>query len=195
MVNDAGPADAARLGRIIARAFHDDPVNLWVFGGEAAMRAAFTALARRTYLPRGFAHLDTGERGAALWLPPGQSKDGRLLDLLHIAAAIVGSGGPGALRRGLALDAAFTRAHPDGPHAYLFAVGVVPEAQGKGVGGALMRAGLARADALGVPAYLESTKESNLPLYRHFGFVEREPMVLPAGCPPVWPMWRAARGH
>ena len=39
MVNAAGPADAARLGRIIARAFHDDPVNLWVFGSEHAMRA------------------------------------------------------------------------------------------------------------------------------------------------------------
>ena len=49
------------------------------------------------------------------------------------------------------------RNHPRVPHWYLPVLGTAPEYQGRGVGSALLRALLARSDAEGLPAYLESS--------------------------------------
>lgn len=184
--------DAKVAGATIAAAFADDPVNLWLFG-RGAMEPTFSALAHNLYLKRGFGHLAGDDQGAALWLMDAREKAaGGLVSTIRVATALGLSAGVGAMRRGLALDAAFSAAHPVERHAYLFAIGVVPSAQGKGVGGALLRAGLERVDAAHLPCYLESTKQSNVPLYRHFGFEELPLMGLPTGCPAVWPMWRDA---
>ncbi|MHA6617430.1 hypothetical protein [Pseudonocardia sp. DLS-67] len=85
--------------------------------------------------------------------------------------------------------------HPAGTaHLYLVFPGVVPEAQGRGPGGALLRRRLARADAEGLPAYLEaSSQRSRAPYVRHgFRDLGAEPIRLPDG-PAIWPMWRAAQ--
>ena len=190
-------AEAHIVGEVIGHAFADDPVNRWVFG-TGAMIPTFTALARHVYLARGFGHVaydESGQaKGAAMWLADHQHKEAGLWTTLRVAGTIARTAGVGAMRRGLAIDKAFTRAHPAQSHAFLFAIGVMPDAQGKGVGGALLRAGLRPIDALGLPCYLESTKEVNIPLYQRFGFELLPPMPLPDGCPPIWPMWRPPQG-
>ncbi|KAF1989993.1 hypothetical protein K402DRAFT_451601 [Aulographum hederae CBS 113979] len=51
-------------------------------------------------------------------------------------------------------------------------VTVLPEAQGKGVGRALMEEVLRKADEEGVPCYLESSRyEPNVPIYERMGFM------------------------
>lgn len=82
---------------------------------------------------------------------------------------------------------------PQEPHWYLAVIGADPAAQGQGHGAALLRSGLAKADAAGLPAYLESTKPSNLPFYEHFGFTVREELLLPGDGPVLWAMWREPR--
>jgi GNAT superfamily N-acetyltransferase len=195
--DQAGVNDAGRVGAIIGAAFDDDPVNRWVFG-TGRMAPSFAALARHLYLRRGFGHVardDAGrDSGAAMWLLDAADKEAGLWRTVCVASVIARTAGFGAMRRGLAIDEAFTRAHPPERHAFLFAVGVLPAAQGRGVGGALIRAGLERVDAVGLPCYLESTKEANVPLYRHFGFEPLPLMAVPPGCPPIWPMWRKAGG-
>jgi ribosomal protein S18 acetylase RimI-like enzyme len=191
-IADAGRADAATAGAIIGRAFADDPVNRWLFG-SGPMAPTFTGLARLLYLPQGFVDLTSDGRGAAMWMPDSRNKDLGAIRTLRLAAAMAASAGIGAVRRGLALADCFAEAAPRQRHAYLFAIGVVPDAQGKGLGGALLRHGLARIDRLQRPAYLESTKLENLPLYRHFGFEDRPILNGPDGCPPIYPMWREAR--
>ena len=56
------------------------------------------------------------------------------------------------------------------PHYYLFVLGVSPPAQGKGVGGLLLRDMLKRIDEEKMPVYLETQNEKNVELYRKFGF-------------------------
>ena len=56
------------------------------------------------------------------------------------------------------------------PHDYLWLLGVTPAAQGKGVGSRLLTAGLARVDAQRRPAFLETSTEANVALYRRHGF-------------------------
>jgi hypothetical protein len=48
---------------------------------------------------------------------------------------------------------------------------------------------LARVDADGMPAYLESSNELNLALYRRHGFEVTSEVAIPGG-PRTWPMWR-----
>jgi hypothetical protein len=60
------------------------------------------------------------------------------------------------------------------------------------VGTALIRDNLARIDAEGMPAYLESTNPANLARYEALGFT-RIGEFGPVGGPVVTTMWREAR--
>jgi GNAT superfamily N-acetyltransferase len=84
--------------------------------------------------------------------------------------------------------------HPVGrEHLHLAFLGVVPGAQGSGLGGELLRGRLSRADADRVPAYLEASSSRSRPFYERHGFrTTGAPIVLPDG-PRLWPMWREPR--
>jgi hypothetical protein len=58
---------------------------------------------------------------------------------------------------------------------------------------ALLAENLARIDAEGRPAYLESTNAANLDRYRSAGFADLGGFELPDGGPTVVTMWRDAR--
>ena len=74
------------------------------------------------------------------------------------------------------------------PHWYLWVLGVDPVYQGQGVGGALLRAGLARADASHLPCYLETTNAENVPLYHRFGFLVEDERLIPDSSVHLWSM-------
>jgi GNAT superfamily N-acetyltransferase len=96
--------------------------------------------------------------------------------------------------RATALVEQFGAARPDGPdHYYLSLFGTRPEHRGRGLGMALLADNLARVDAEGRPAYLESTNPANLERYRSVGFVDAATIVLPRGGPTVTTMWREPR--
>jgi ribosomal protein S18 acetylase RimI-like enzyme len=73
---------------------------------------------------------------------------------------------PYVLRR----EARINRAHPQGPFAYLWFVGVDAAAQGQGHGTRLLTNVLADSARLERPVYLETSTEANLPWYRRAGF-------------------------
>jgi ribosomal protein S18 acetylase RimI-like enzyme len=56
------------------------------------------------------------------------------------------------------------------PHYYLWGLAVKPTHQRQGIGEALMRAATGKADALGVPVYLETHVRSNVQYYQKRGF-------------------------
>ena len=71
-------------------------------------------------------------------------------------------------------------------------LGTDPRHQGRGVGSALLEPILARCDADRVPAYLESSKRSNVPFYERHGFRVLGELAI-AGGPVIWRMQREAR--
>lgn len=77
------------------------------------------------------------------------------------------------------------RQHPHEPHWYLALLATDPIVQGRGFGTALLAPILERCDREGLPAYLETQKESNVAWYARSGFRVSEEVRLP-GAPPVW---------
>jgi GNAT superfamily N-acetyltransferase len=198
VVRTAREADAARIAAVLGRAFDDDPVWRWLLPDDASrvrrMTALFGIMLRHVHLPHGATEAAgrDGTEAAALWSPPGQWR----IPLRRQAAQGVpllralGTRTFASLR---ALDA-IERHHPKEPHWYLAVLGTDPPAQGNGLGAALLRSRLDRCDAEGLPSYLESSKERNVPYYERFGYRVTRELSLPGkGCPPVWLMWREPR--
>jgi ribosomal protein S18 acetylase RimI-like enzyme len=125
--------------------------------------------------------------GAALWLPPSVHPNGEALEKLFRETAE-----PEHLDDLLGTFEQMERWHPEEPHWYLPMIGVEPNAQGRGVGGALMRYAAERFDGAGVLAYLESSNPRNIPLYLRHGFEVMGEIRIGAG-PVVTPMLRRPR--
>jgi GNAT superfamily N-acetyltransferase len=185
--------DAEPIARVLARAFGDDPMMCWFFpegvSRPAALGRYFTTLFTRQYLPHGMCERTAS--AAAFWVPP-EAQDKAVPDAETIQELTELLGERAEPFR-CSVDAAAANA-PQEPHWYLAVLGADPVAQGRGQGAALLRSGLARADADGLPVYLESSKEANLAVYGHFGFEVLEEVRLPENGPTLWVMRRAPRG-
>lgn len=76
------------------------------------------------------------------------------------------------------------------PHWYLALIGVSPDAQGQGIGGALLQPILHRADNQGFPCYLETAEQTNLAFYEKHGFDILVDEVEPGSGLRYWTMLR-----
>lgn len=193
-VRHAARPDLPHVASTLARAFDDDPIMTWFFPDEAKrcqrLPRFMAALTRVSSLPHGHVYTTDGWTGAALWNPPGTWQTSLLgqFRLFLPLAGLLGTRLP-TLARAFTL---IERHHPREPHWYLLMLGTEPELQGRGIGSALMAPILERCDREGVPAYLESSKERNIPFYARHGFEVTSQMDLPGG-PSMWPMWRDPR--
>ena len=185
--------DAGLVAGILAEAFADDPVMNWTFGGPKPFRTTFRELARGVYLKDGFGHI-MEDKAATLWLPKGVELKLPMMNEARIALSAVFHCGVSSIGRALKTAAVLAENHPETPHYYLFAVGVRKDAQGKGLGGRLIREGLKRADVEGAPAYLENSNPKNTPLYERLGFEAVAPLPLRDDAPPLLGMLRPAVG-
>jgi ribosomal protein S18 acetylase RimI-like enzyme len=76
------------------------------------------------------------------------------------------------------------------PHWYLDVIAVEPARQGRGIGGTLLRAVSARADADGTPVVLLNYQPTNLPLYQRNGYEVVCHGAAPGSGLPWWGMRR-----
>jgi GNAT superfamily N-acetyltransferase len=183
------------VARTLARAFDDDPVTRHLIPPGTRRRhervAAFMALGTKASIADGTVWTTPELRGAAVWRPPGRWRVPAREALRDTPAAVRALGR--RLLVGLATLRTIESRHPTEPHWYLEILGTEPGEQGRGVGGALVAPVLDRCDEEGVPAYLESSKERNVPYYERFGFRVTGEIDLPRGGPRIWPMWRDPR--
>lgn len=138
-------------------------------------------------LPHGACHVTSGYEAATFWRPPDKWHLS-LWDYIANGHELLTAFGSGTLRVMSAMDVIEAR-HPKEPHWYLQTIGTDPAKQGKGFGSLIMRHQLAVADAEKKPCYLESSKDTNVPIYQSFGFKLTGEIKLPKG-PTIWPMWR-----
>ncbi len=177
---------------ILADAFQTDPVIAWVSADSTCPKVLFTQVLP-LFLPYGHAYLTADRQGAALWLPPGVMMKSPIT--IGSAWRYVRRYGIGSMRRLYCLLTRMEKNHLTTKHYYLFAIGVRPGAQGRGIGSALLRHVLPLCDREQVPAYLENTNAQNLPLYLRHGFEVLQELALPSGGPKLWLMLRQPRGN
>lgn len=176
----------------LARAFYADPVWSWVFPDPQRRleqhRAIWRLVAEAAVEYESAWQVD-GCASVALWIPPGRPElrpedEERLEPLLREML------GEGAAR---VLDTfeRFEVAHPKHePHYYLSLLATNPDHSGRGLGMGLLADGLARIDAEGAPAFLESSNPVNTPRYELLGFAVCGEFELSEDGPNVTQMWR-----
>jgi GNAT superfamily N-acetyltransferase len=187
----AGPAEIHQLSATLAAAFEVDPVFTWLIPNSTArlrrLQRFFELELQHVVLPAGQVWTDDEAAGVSLELPPGSWKLPLGAQFAHgpTFARVFGA----RLPRALALITLIERRHLCEPHYYVPYVGVVPAAQGQGVGTELLRRTLDRCDREGLPAYLEATSERNAVLYTRLGFQHLGELSV-GSSPPLWPMLR-----
>jgi GNAT superfamily N-acetyltransferase len=194
-ISPARPDDQpGRVAQTLARAFQDDPALSWIIPDPARRRKVlprfFAVMAEQSHRHGEVLASPQGE-AAALWYPPGHIRDD-LLDSIRDNLRMVGVFGT-SLPRGLKVADAMYARHPDPQNCtYLRYVGVTPDAQGKGWGGAIIRAGIARAAESGTGVLLETATPANVAIYTRLGFEISEEWNVPDGGPKFWTMIRPA---
>lgn len=197
MVEPLGRDRFAEAGVVLARAFHDDPIQVALVPDPVrrrrALPALFAAVVRTTAVAGGHLTAAADLAGIAVWQPPGVRVDLRAQARTGFSMVRAGLRMPWSAWRSLGEWGAVLGRRADlvpELHWYLETIGVDPDRHGRGIGTALVSEGLARADADGTRAYLETETEGNVAFYRRFGFevVERiDPARLGT---PMWLMVR-----
>lgn len=166
----------AAIGASLGRAFQDEPNFTYMLPSPDRRRRAlpwfFGSFVTRLGLRLGAVDVVNGGAGAAIWLRPGASVTPRVAIRSGMLAMPLRFGLMGMRRSqqlAQSVEGARTELMPR-PHWYLMALGVDPNEQGKGLGRALLEAGLARAYQARAPSYLETFRASTAEFYDRYGF-------------------------
>lgn len=189
MISPARESDLATIADHLGRTFAADPSIGWILRRTADPVALTTSYYR--IVVEGvhrIGHIDVAREGdaylgCAVWLPPGVDlpapSPAQALSLLRQAK--------GAWVPLVRYLAATSRVRLPFPAWYLAVIAVDDSARGKGVGSALLDAGLERCGT--DPIRLEATSARSAKLYESRGFIHLGDLTTPAPTPEHY-MWR-----
>lgn len=169
-----------RLAISMSKAFFNDPMMEYLLTDENSRQKAtiwmFETLG--AYCRKwGGVFTDETLSGGSVWLSPGNTTMPPLRILLAGMWQMPFKFGLRGFMRFNKLDAMASKVHKKhmpGDHWYLLGLGTDPDQQGTGIGTAAIEIGAAKAQEAGLPVYLETMAESNVPYYekRDFKVVE-----------------------
>jgi ribosomal protein S18 acetylase RimI-like enzyme len=194
----AEPGDLPSVAQDLSDAFADDVMFDWFLRPDAKRDAARLRFFRTIIvdLGKGRVRIDrpSGGGAAAVWMPSKALATISMIDEIRALPTLLHATGLSRFGRLTVMRADMDKHHPmERPHAYLWFLGVTPEAQGHGVGSALLRVANARLDAAGEPAYLETQTERNVALYVRHGYEVISEHRPRSDAPMLWSLWREPR--
>ncbi len=194
MIREAGAEDVAGAADTLTQAFRDYPFTRHTISADdhlARLREFQRIFLAEIGLPYGRVWVSEGLDAVAVWSTPGSG--GAEAVMAELLPTLVGLAGDRADFYASA-EGAMEEHRPAEPAWFLGTVGVHPQAQGRGLGRAVVGAGLREADAAGVPAFLETSAPENVRLYESLGFRVSAEYDLPDGGPHTWSMRRPVGG-
>lgn len=181
---------------ILAKSFQHDPLMAYLYTDIAKNLYSPTRFYQATIrmgMLYGEVQATPAMDGLAVWVGPGNTDFGfgQLFRTGFITAVLLaGLGAMGRFMKMANYVEEINKPILERPHWHLMFIGVKPSQQGKGIGGALLRSMLERADAENLPCMLESGNERNLYFYRRHGFEIATHDQIPNGGPKFWLMVR-----
>ena len=177
--------DLDRLAEVAADAYQDYPLHNWFTKGKYDKKASklIMQISLKTMTEDAVIYADSEElNGFAAWLPFGFTGNKTMPFLLKGGLSLFLHAGFGMIGRLLTYEnyaMNLKKEFTDNYDWYLFNLSIKKEAQGKGIASKLMRPMLDFCDAEKMVAYLETNKESNVSLYRHYGFDLKKEELIP----------------
>ena len=164
------------LAEVAADAYQDYPLHNWFMGGKYDEIASklLMQISLKTMTEDAVIYADSEEiNGFAAWLPFGFTGNKAIPFLLSGGLKLILHSGLGIINRLSAYESyamELKKEYTDHYDWYLFNLSIKKDAQGKGIASKLMRPMLQFCDDERMVAYLETNKESNVGLYKHYGF-------------------------
>jgi ribosomal protein S18 acetylase RimI-like enzyme len=177
--------DIERLAEVAADAYRDYPLHNWFTKGKYDAKASklIMQISLKTMTEDAVIYADSEEiNGFAVWLPFGFSGSKTLPFLMNGGLRLILHSGFGIIGRLLTYETyamKLKKEFTDNYDWYLYNLSIKKEAQGKGIASKLMRPMLKFCDDERMVAYLETNKESNVGLYKHYGFHLMKEELIP----------------
>ena len=177
--------DLHRLAEVATDAYRDYPLHNWLTRGtyDAVASHLLMEVTLKTMTKDAIIYADSEElNGFAAWLPFGFTgnktvpflMNGGMRLFLHAGFDMIGR-----LQTYENYAMNLKKQYTDHYDWYLFNLSVKKDAQGKGIASKLMRPMLQFCDDERMVAYLETNKDTNVGLYRHYGFDLMKEEVIP----------------
>ncbi|ESQ01042.1 GNAT family N-acetyltransferase [Streptomyces albidoflavus] len=176
----------------LARAFADYPFTRHVIAAEGhaeRVRRFQEICLTRIGMVYGRVWVADEGRAVAVWATPDEDPSPAFAEVGPVLGELIGD-------RQAAYESAEQAVapyRPQEPAWFLNTVAVAPEAQGKGLGGAVLVPGIEEAERAGYPAFLETSSERNVRFYERLGFRVTAAVTLPDGGPRTWCMRKDPR--
>ena len=174
-----------RLAEVAADAYRDYPLHNWFTKGKYDAKASklIMQISLKTMTQDAVIYADSEEiNGFAVWLPFGFTGSKTVPFLLNGGLQLILHCGLGVIGRLLTYETYAMRlkkAFTENYDWYLYNLSIKKDAQGKGLASKLMRPMLQFCDDERMVAYLETNKEANVGLYRHYGFDLMKEELIP----------------
>ncbi len=190
-VRPAAASEIRGLAGVLARAFAADPMVRWPMVSDndlpARIRTMFE-IVDTGFAGEGWIYAAGEGLGVMSLMPPASAQREREI-AVAIAPALASLTPDGGERYERFWSWVGSMLPPE-PHWLLDQLAVEPAAQGRGIGGAMLRFAIERAQRQGLPVCLETGVPANLPLYERFGFRTLREADAPDGGPRIWFMRR-----
>ncbi|MFC9974585.1 GNAT family N-acetyltransferase [Spirillospora sp. NPDC127200] len=185
-------ADVPAAVDTLARAFADYPFTRHVIAAQdhqERVRRFQELCLTRVGMAYGRVWVAGEGRAVAAWATPEQDPSPALAELESLLGDLAGDRAAAFA----AAEQALAPHRPQEPVWFLNTVGVAPEAQGQGLGAAVLLPGIQEAVRAGHPAFLETSGDRNVRFYRRLGFEVTAEVALPDGGPRAWCMRKDPR--
>ena len=189
--------EIARLAEVAADAYRDYPLHNWLTKGTYDAKASklIMQISLKTMTEDAVIYADSEElNGFAVWLPFGFTGSKTLPFLMNGGLSLILHSGLGIIGRLLTYETYamnLKKEFTENYDWYLYNLSIKKDAQGKGLASKLMRPMLRFCDDERMVAYLETNKEANVGLYRHYGFDLMQEEQIPKSTVTHYAMVRA----